>query len=228
MLNPRSRSKYYWCIMASTFFASACSQQMANQPKYLPLRPSAFFEDGKSARPLVRGTVARGQLRDDPLFYTGRISPEMKMGSVPIFAPIFVSAPAAAAPVAGGKIGPGYANVFPIAITREVLDRGQERFNIHCSPCHGRLGAGNGMIVQRGYRRPPSFHTERLREAPPGYFFDVISNGFGAMPDYAAQISPQDRWAIIAYVRALQLSQNATLADVPGEQRSRLAGGGQK
>jgi mono/diheme cytochrome c family protein len=129
---------------------------------------------------------------------------------------------------AGAKIGSGYANVFPVAVTGQVLDRGQERFNIYCSPCHGRLGMGNGMIVQRGYRRPPSFHTDRLREAPPGYFFDVISNGFGAMPDYAAQISPQDRWAIIGYIRALQLSQNGSLDDVPAGERSKLASGGQK
>ena len=95
------------------------------------------------------------------------------------------------------------------------MARGQERFDIYCSPCHGRTGEGDGMVVRRGYRRPPSFHEDRLRDAPVGHFFDVITNGFGAMPDYAAQITAADRWAIVAYIRALQLSEHATLADVP-------------
>ena len=97
-----------------------------------------------------------------------------------------------------------------------MLDRGQERFNIYCSPCHGRTGSGNGMVVQRGYRQPPSFHSDRLLQADAGYFFDVMTNGFGVMPDYRVQISPRDRWAIVAYIRALQLSQHAAAADVPG------------
>jgi hypothetical protein len=108
-----------------------------------------------------------------------------------------------------GMMGKEQGNVMPFPVTREVLQRGQERFNIYCAPCHSELGDGNGMIVQRGYRRPPSYHIERLRTAPLGHFFDVITNGFGAMPDYAMQIQPGDRWAIIAYIRALQLSQNA-------------------
>src|SRR2546425_12939422 len=219
----------FWLLATFALLLSACSQQMANQPKYIPLRPSPFFEDGKSARPLVEGTVARGQLHDDLLLYTGRIGPSSSAlsGVLQMGTDAVVRAKGGSVPT-GAKIGSGYANVFPIAVTRQVLDRGQERFNIYCSPCHGRLGMGNGMIVQRGYRRPPSLHTERLREAPPGYLFDVISNGFGAMPDYAAQISPQDRWAIIGYIRALQLSQNGSLRDVPAGERSKLAGGGQK
>ncbi len=104
---------------------------------------------------------------------------------------------------------------FPFPVTKEVLTRGQQRFDIFCAPCHGRLGDGNGMIVQRGFKQPFSFHIERLREAPPGYFYGAIANGFGAMPTYATRIPPKDRWAIVAYIRALQLSQNATLADVP-------------
>lgn len=112
--------------------------------------------------------------------------------------------------------------VPPVAVTRELLARGQERFDIYCSPCHDRTGAGNGMIVQRGMRRPPSFHIQRLREAPAGYFFDVITNGFGIMLSYRAQVPVDDRWAIISYIRALQLSQNATIGDVPDGERAAL------
>ena len=125
-----------------------------------------------------------------------------------------------------GKMGGTPVAEFPFAITRKELDRGQDRFNIYCAPCHSRLGDGRGMVVQRGYRQPPSFHIDRLREAPPGYVFDVITNGFGVMPDYRAQISVEDRWAIVAYVKALQLSQNATMADVPEAERGRLSSGG--
>jgi mono/diheme cytochrome c family protein len=104
---------------------------------------------------------------------------------------------------------------MPFPATKEVLERGRERFNIYCAPCHSRIGDGNGMIVQRGYRHPPSFHTQALRQAPLGHFYDVITNGFGAMPDYSAQVPTPDRWAIAAYIRVLQLSQNATAADLP-------------
>jgi len=114
---------------------------------------------------------------------------------------------------------------FPRPAARGVLERGRERYDIFCAPCHDRVGEGRGMVVQRGYRPPPSFHIDRLREAPVGHFFDVISNGFGAMPDYAAQIPSEDRWAIVAYVRALQLSQGARLADVPREIEMRLLAG---
>ncbi len=161
-----------------------CREDMQNQPRFKPLRQSDFYSDGRSARPLVQNTIARGELRADTYFYTGMINGQ-----------------------------PG--TVMPFPVTADVLDRGQQRFNIYCAPCHSRLGDGNGMIVQRGYRRPPSFHIDRLRNAPVGHFFDVITNGFGAMPDYAQQVPPRDRWAIISYIRALQLSQNATMADVP-------------
>jgi hypothetical protein len=165
---------------------------MQDQPKYIPLRPSNFFPDGRSERPLVDGTVARGHLDDDAAFYTGK-GPDGK-----------------------------FLNEFPFPVTKEVLERGQDRFNIYCAPCHDRLGNGFGMIVRRGYRRPPSYHIERLRSVPDGYIFDVITNGFGAMPDYAAQIPARDRWAIVSYVRALQFSQNATLKDVPPEAQGQL------
>jgi mono/diheme cytochrome c family protein len=164
---------------------------MHDQPKYVPLRESTFFSDARSARPVIPGTVARGQLRDDTLLYTG-------------------------------KVNNADATVFPFAIDDRVMARGRERFDIYCAPCHARTGTGDGMIVQRGYRRPPSLHLDRLREAPVGHFFDVITNGFGAMPDYATQIRAEDRWAIIAYIRALQLSAHATVADVPAAERDRL------
>jgi mono/diheme cytochrome c family protein len=164
---------------------------MHDQPKYIPLRESAFFADSRSARPLVEGTVARGQLRDDDLLYTGRVNGQD-------------------------------ATVFPAPVTAATMARGRERFDVYCSPCHGRTGQGDGMVVLRGYRRPPSFHQDRLRSAPIGHFFDVITNGFGAMPDYASQVRTEDRWAIIAYVRALQLSEHATLADVPTADRDRI------
>jgi mono/diheme cytochrome c family protein len=164
---------------------------MHDQPKYIPLRESAFFGDSRSARPVVEGTVARGQLHDDELLYTGKVNGQD-------------------------------ATMFPARVDAAAIARGRERFNIYCSPCHGRTGQGDGMVVLRGYRRPPSFHQDRLRNAPVGHFFDVITNGFGAMPDYAAQIRAEDRWAIIAYVRALQLSEHATMTDVPAAERNRL------
>ena len=121
-----------------------------------------------------------------------------------------------------GKINGQVANEFPMPVTKQVLDRGQERFNVYCSPCHGRTGEGNGMIVQRGFRQPPSYHEERLRNVPVGYFFDVMTNGFGAMQDYSAQVTVPDRWAIAAYIRVLQLSRSATVNDVPADRRGDL------
>ncbi len=174
----------------------ACRQDMQDQPKYIPLRPSAFFNDGRSERPLIEGTVARGHLDDDAAFYTGK-GPDGK--------PL---------------------DTFPFPVTKEVIEHGEARFNIYCSPCHGRLGNGEGMIVQRGYRHPPSYHIDRLRKVPNGYIFDVITNGFGAMPDYSAQIPPRDRWAIVAYVRALQLSQDVPASELSPQDRAQLAGGG--
>jgi mono/diheme cytochrome c family protein len=118
-----------------------------------------------------------------------------------------------------GKFGNNPGDYLPFPVSDDVLARGRERFNIYCAPCHSRTGDGNGMIVQRGFRAPPSYHTERLRKAPLGYFFDVMTNGFGAMSEYASQISPPDRWCIVAYIRALQLSQEATMSDVPSGQK---------
>jgi len=125
---------------------------------------------------------------------------------------------------ATGKINGQDGDGFPYPVTMQVMNRGEERFNIYCSECHGKLGDGNGMIPSRGYRRPPSYHTDTLRAAKTGHFFDVITNGFGAMPSYAVQVPVTDRWAIIAYIRALQLSQNATINDVPPDMRTKLGG----
>jgi len=213
-------------LLTSAFGLFACRQDMHNQPKYRPLRASDFFADGHAARPLVAGTVARGDLREDFQLYTGKA----KRGGATSLAPES-AASAASMALPGAPTGQplslrSYIMVFPFPITRPVLDRGQDRYNAFCVPCHDRVGTGQGMVVRRGYRRPPSFHIDRLRQAPVGYLFDVITNGFGAMPDYATQIPPQDRWAIIAYLRALQLSQQASLADVPPQERDRLTSGG--
>ena len=121
-----------------------------------------------------------------------------------------------------GRVAGEFANMFPMPVTADVMARGQERFNVFCSPCHGRTGVGNGMIVQRGFRQPPSFHEQRLKDAPVGYFFDVMTNGFGAMQDYSAQATVPDRWAIAAYIRVLQLSRSATVNDVPADRRGDL------
>ena len=169
-----------------------CRQDMHDQPKYKAYRASTFFGDQRSARPLLEDTVARGQLREDEGYFSGR------QGAAPV-------------------------DVLPVPVTAALLHRGQERYGIYCTPCHGQIGRGDGMVVQRGYRRPPSFHIDRLRNEKTGYFFDVMTNGFGAMPDYAAQVPVADRWAIVAYLRALQLSENARLEDVPADRRAELA-----
>jgi len=124
-----------------------------------------------------------------------------------------------------GKAGAEFVSELPVALTGPLLARGRERYDIYCSVCHDRVGTGNGIVVQRGFRQPHSFHTERLRQMPDGYLFDVITNGYGVMPDYAQQVAIADRWAVVAYVRALQLSQDATLADVPDPERARLEAG---
>jgi mono/diheme cytochrome c family protein len=170
---------------------TACRQDMHDQPKYRPFRGSEIFADGRSARPLVPGTVARGTLREDAALYTG-------------------------------KAGREFVTEIPVRVTAELLARGQSQYQVFCSPCHGRTGRGDGMIVQRGFKKPSSYHVDRLRQMPIGYFYDVVTNGFGAMSDYAAQVPPTDRWAIAAYVRTLQYSQYAPAADVPVEKHGEL------
>ena len=181
------------------FFMAGCRQDMHNQPKFIPLRSNTFFPDQRSARYPVEGTVPR---LEDATMDAEQLDPQS----------YFLT----------GKHGPAFGNELPFPLTRDVMDRGEQRFNIYCSPCHARVGDGNGMIVQRGYKHPPSFHQERLRNAPVGYFFDIISNGLGAMPDYGSQIKPADRWKIAAYIRALQMSQHATEADVAPADRDKL------
>ena len=189
----RQRATGYWLLTAAVvlFMCVACRQDMHDQPKYTAYKPSDFFADGRSARPLVEGTIAQGHLNEDDLLYTGRIAGQP-------------------------------ATMFPFAVDEALMRRGRERYDIFCSPCHGLTGEGDGMVVQRGYRRPPSFHVDRLRQAPPGHVYDVISSGFGAMPDYAAQIPVRDRWTIAAYMSALQLSQSANVAQLSPDARGRL------
>ena len=121
-----------------------------------------------------------------------------------------------------GKAGENDVTAFPFAITRDDVTRGQQRFNIYCTPCHGRLGDGNGMVVKRGFRQPPSYHIQRLKDAAAGHFFDVMTNGYGSMPSYASRVTPDDRWRIIAYIRALQLAQGSSAGDVPPEEKQKL------
>lgn len=158
--------------------------------------------DGLSSRAPVPGTVPRGYLRSDKEFFTGK-----KSGSTPVAPPATATTVAPGTTLQGAAAYPDDIDYFPIAVNAEVIRRGKERYEIFCSVCHAPTGNGDGMIVRRGFKRAASFHDDRLRQAPVGHFFDAITNGWGVMPSYASQIPVQDRWAIIAYVRALQLSQ---------------------
>src|SRR4051812_18367469 len=185
---------------------AGCRQDMHNQPKYVPLRASEFFKDGRSARMPVDHTVPRESLVTNTQFYKGGNAFEDQY---------FLT----------GKINGQPGDKFPLPVTKEVLERGKQRYTIYCTPCHSRVGDGDGMIVNRGLKRPPSFHEERLKKEPIGYFYDVMTNGFGAMLNYSAQVKPEDRWAIAAYIRALQLSQDAKLSDVPESERGNIRQG---
>jgi Cytochrome C oxidase, cbb3-type, subunit III len=188
---PRPHGRAAAWLGALVVLLVGCRLDMHVQPKYLPDTATTFFSDGRSERPLIAGTVARGQLRTDELFYTGR-----ENGVT--------------------------ADKFPFPITRADLERGRERYNIYCTPCHDYTGSGRGMIVDRGFPQPPSYHIQRLRDAPVGHFYEVITNGFGAMYTYASRVEPADRWRIAAYIRVLQLSQNAKIDDVPESERPNL------
>jgi len=186
------RRAFAWVLATlATLSLMGCRSDMHVQPRYNPLDQSEFFEDGRSARPAVPGTVARGQLRIDEHLYTGKVNGVL-------------------------------VDSFPFPVTQKVLERGRERYNIYCTPCHGYTGEGRGMIVQRGFPQPPSYHIDRLRQVPVGYLYGVITHGYGTMYSYAARISPEDRWAVVAYVRALQMSQHATINDVPEPERAKL------
>jgi mono/diheme cytochrome c family protein len=175
--------------LGTLLFATGCRQDMQDQPKMDPQRGTTFFADHRGARPQVLNTVARGQLREDSYFYTGVVQ--------------------------GANGYRTELNEMPFPVTLEVLKRGQERFNIYCTPCHSRVGNGLGEIVQRGYKPAGNLHDQVRLSQPISHYFYVMTHGYGAMPDYSAQLTPADRWAVAAYIRALQLSQNATSADVP-------------
>lgn len=198
--------QFHTLLLCGLFLAAwGCAPDMADQPHLEPLEGTSFFLDGQSARPLVPGTVARGHLRTDLAFFEGVVSGQ----------------PVRAIPTqtVAEHLGISTADEN---VELQILRRGQERYNIFCTPCHDRVGSGQGMVVLRGYPAAPSYHIERLRNAPDGHFFDVITNGFGRMPSYADQILPADRWAIVAYVRALQLSQHANVSELPTSDRQVL------
>ena len=174
------------------FACAGCRPDMFNQPRYKTYAEDEFFRDGASARPLPPHTVARGHADVDSEYFEGKTE--------------------------DGKL----VTTVPVAVTREELERGRERFDIYCSVCHGRTGDGKGTIVQRGFPAPPTYHSDRLRNAPIGHFYDVITNGYGVMYSYAARVEPADRWAIATYIRALQLAQNSRINDVPDPDRTRL------
>ncbi|HEX5885326.1 MAG TPA: cytochrome c [Pyrinomonadaceae bacterium] len=187
-------------LLLGLFVISGCRYDMQDQPKMKPYRGTKFFRDGLSSRQPIEGTVPRGFLRSDTAYYTGK-----KNGASPAASPT----PGTAQPGnAQANSYPDAVDTFPFPVTKEIVMRGRERYDIFCSVCHGLTGNGDGMIVRRGFRRAASFNDDRLRQAPVGHFFDAITNGWGAMPSYAEQIPVQDRWAIIAYIRALQASQS--------------------
>jgi mono/diheme cytochrome c family protein len=207
-------------MLVGLLSAIGCQQKMAEQPSYKRLAPCAFFADGRSERPSVPGTVARGQLQTDVALFTGRRTG--KNGE-----PLGAVTPAVVQPPPGSPEAARdrrtqydeFVDTFPCPITEAILQRGYERFMIYCVVCHDPLGAGKGKIVQRGYTAPPSYHIERLRNVPVGHLFAVISEGYGSMPSYSAQIPLHDRWAIAAYLRALQISQHFPEAEVSDEMR---------
>ena len=204
--SPRLRvsaSSVAFAFLLFTFaFLTACGVRfdMQDQPRYKAYKKSEFFSDKRASRDKIDGTVARGQLHDNKAFYTGKIdNPNLN-------APVATTTDAT-----GNTLVSSFPNdieEFPIPVTKELIDRGQDRYNIHCIVCHGPVGNGDGMIVRRGFSKPPTYHDDRLRNAPVGHFFDVMTNGWGKMNSYAFQIQPADRWAIVAYIRALQVGQN--------------------
>jgi mono/diheme cytochrome c family protein len=201
----RLKSAHLCVLLAGLgVFASACRYDMQDQPRYKAYKKSDFFNDGRASRDFPEGTVARGLLKENKALHTGKIDnpdPNAQVQST--------------TNAAGNTIVTSFPNAideFPIPVTKELIDRGQERYNIYCIVCHGAVGAGDGMIVRRGFSAPPTYHDDRLRNAPVGHFFDVITNGWGKMNSYSAQINATDRWAIVAYIRALQASQAPEVA----------------
>lgn len=210
-----------WLLLLAALcsLVTGCRRDMQDQPKSIAYRENSFYKDGNGSRPLVEGTVPRGYLREDRALYLGKknaaTGPKAGTTTNPQTA---TPAPAnASAGTSAGSLYPDDVETFPFAITKEDLKRGEERFNIFCSACHGMTGYGDGIVARRGFNKPgpANYHQDRLRQAPVGHFFDVMTNGWGAMPAYAAQIPVEDRWRIIAYVRALQLSQMLPAPTIP-------------
>ena len=195
-------------LLSVCLIGGACRQDMQDQPKMKPYRSTSFFGDSLAMRQPIAGTIPRGYLRSDKALFTGKKDTNANTA-------------AAGQPAAGSGANTNanaYADdidTFPFPVTEDTVARGRERFNIFCSACHGLSGHGDGMIVRRGYRKAASFHDDRLRQAPVGHFFDVITNGSGAMPSYAPQVPVQDRWAIIAYIRALQVAEPKETLNAP-------------
>ncbi|MGI8544358.1 MAG: c-type cytochrome [Aridibacter sp.] len=191
------------CLLLTAFclLAIGCRYDMQDQPRYKPYKESDFFSDGKAMRDLPEGTVARGQLRENKALYTGKkdnADPNAQVEST-------------TDPATGNTLVSSFPNdvtEFPIPLTEELLERGEQRYKVFCIVCHGPVGKGDGMVVRRGYPAPPTYHDDRLRNAPVGHFFDVMTNGWGKMNSYASQIPVADRWAIVTYIRTLQISQN--------------------
>ena len=199
-------------LIACSLLAAGCRYDMQDQPRYEYYEKSDFFADGRASRDYPEGTVARGELRENKAFYTGKkenVNPNAQVATT--------------TDASGNTLVSSFPDAieeFPVPITKELIDRGQQRYNIYCIVCHGPVGNGDGMIVRRGYPKPPTYHDDRLRNAPVGHFYDVITNGWGKMNSYAAQVQVADRWAIVAYIRTLQISQNPngnlTMTSSPG------------
>lgn len=191
-------------LFPSSFFLGACRRDMQDQPKTIAYRGSSFYKDGTGSRPLVEGAVPRGYLREDRAFFFGK-----KLNASDLNKEQQYQTQNPQQPGNSANAFPDDVDTIPMAITKADLDRGQDRFNIYCSVCHGMTGYGDGIVARRGFNKPSpaSYHQERLQNAPVGHFFDVMTNGWGAMPSYASQVSVEDRWRIAAYIRALQLSQ---------------------
>ena len=187
-------------LILTVAVSTACRYDMQDQPKYKYYARSDFFPDNRASRDPVAGTVARGQLHDDKAFYTGKVANPNPN------APVQTATDASGNTVVASF--PNDIDEFPVPVTKELIDRGQNRFNIYCIVCHGPTGNGDGMVVRRGFPKPPTYHDDRLRNAPVGHFFDVMTNGWGKMNSYAAQVAPADRWAIASYIRTLQMAQN--------------------
>lgn len=189
-------------IVACSLLAG-CRYDMQDQPRYKALKKSDFFRDGKAMRELPDGTVPRGYLREDKVYYTGKTGTTQQTSPAPSATP--------ATDKSGNTLVTDFSGLtteFPVPVTKELIDRGEQRYKVFCIVCHGPVGNGDGMIVRRGFSPPPTYNDDRLRNAPVGHFYDVITNGQGKMNSYASQVPPADRWAIVAYIRTLQISQN--------------------